>query len=173
MPGTWGINAALDSTGTESGLTQGDPGGHELRLIEASNRRRVRGTVSGQYSWYGIIEGQSDLLSPAMKWMAEVGSWKGSYRRNWNFLPRKNDLQKIENKFRRPKPLIGGKFQSKMRKVSAVKLTISSPEKMIGEKFQSKMRKVSAEKNDLQKIENKFRPTFSSGKSKCAKYQPR
>ena len=36
------------------------------------------------------------------------------------------------------------------------KLTISSPEKMIGGKFQSKMRKVSAGKNDLQKIENKF-----------------
>ena len=60
-----------------------------------------------------------------------------------------------------------------MRKVSAGKLTISSPEKMIGEKFQSKMRKVSAGKNDLQKIENKFQAKISSGKSKCAKYQPR
>ena len=43
-----------------------------------------------------------------------------------------------------------------MRKVSAVKMKISSPEKMIGGKFQSKMRKVSAEENDLQKKSNKF-----------------
>ena len=45
-----------------------------------------------------------------------------------------------------------------MRKVSAVNWQFPPPEKMIGEKFQSKMRKVSAEENELQEKEQQISP---------------
>ena len=66
--------------------------------------------------------------------------------------------------------MIGEKFQSKMGK-SAIKLTISIDRHRKIQHFDGycyKMRKVSPKKNDLQKIENKFRPKISGGKSQSS-----